>query len=146
MIVAFTPTDMIAIDGSAATVGDGDGLFEADESFILSYDVTPNICGLSNSISSELIGWFGCSYSERCQVAETAATISLTNATPILEFSNATTPSLDFCDTVIYSFTITNNTPETSPPGAAYAKDVTCLLYTSPSPRDQRGSRMPSSA
>ena len=24
--------------------------------------------------------------------------------------------------------------------------DVTCLLYTSPSPRDQRGSRMPSSA
>ena len=25
-------------------------------------------------------------------------------------------------------------------------KDVACLLYTSPSPRDQRGSRMPSSA
>ena len=24
--------------------------------------------------------------------------------------------------------------------------DVACLLYTSPSPRDQRGSRMPSSA
>ena len=24
--------------------------------------------------------------------------------------------------------------------------DVSCLLYTSPSPRDQRGSRMPSSA
>ena len=26
------------------------------------------------------------------------------------------------------------------------AMSVTCLLYTSPSPRDQRGSRMPSSA
>ena len=26
------------------------------------------------------------------------------------------------------------------------ADDITCLLYTSPSPRDQRGSRMPSSA
>ena len=26
------------------------------------------------------------------------------------------------------------------------AQDMTCLLYTSPSPRDQRGSRMPSSA
>ena len=26
------------------------------------------------------------------------------------------------------------------------AKDINCLLYTSPSPRDQRGSRMPSSA
>ena len=31
----------------------------------------------------------------------------------------------------------------------SYAKDIEidiCLLYTSPSPRDQRGSRMPSSA
>ena len=28
----------------------------------------------------------------------------------------------------------------------ATGKFVTCLLYTSPSPRDQRGSRMPSSA
>ena len=29
----------------------------------------------------------------------------------------------------------------------AYGSDaMTCLLYTSPSPRDQRGSRMPSSA
>ena len=27
-----------------------------------------------------------------------------------------------------------------------YSEVVTCLLYTSPSPRDQRGSRMPSSA
>ena len=26
------------------------------------------------------------------------------------------------------------------------ALDISCLLYTSPSPRDQRGSRMPSSA
>ena len=30
--------------------------------------------------------------------------------------------------------------------GYSYAKRWTCLLYTSPSPRDQRGSRMPSSA
>ena len=27
-----------------------------------------------------------------------------------------------------------------------YSGNATCLLYTSPSPRDQRGSRMPSSA
>ena len=27
-----------------------------------------------------------------------------------------------------------------------YELPITCLLYTSPSPRDQRGSRMPSSA
>ena len=36
-----------------------------------------------------------------------------------------------------------NNAPQfiSTPPGIA-----SCLLYTSPSPRDQRGSRMPSSA
>ena len=27
-----------------------------------------------------------------------------------------------------------------------FPNNITCLLYTSPSPRDQRGSRMPSSA
>ena len=27
-----------------------------------------------------------------------------------------------------------------------FSQDIGCLLYTSPSPRDQRGSRMPSSA
>ena len=31
-------------------------------------------------------------------------------------------------------------------PGHATPEQYTCLLYTSPSPRDQRGSRMPSSA
>ena len=30
--------------------------------------------------------------------------------------------------------------------GEYWPEVVTCLLYTSPSPRDQRGSRMPSSA
>ena len=29
---------------------------------------------------------------------------------------------------------------------AEFRKGIACLLYTSPSPRDQRGSRMPSSA
>ena len=29
---------------------------------------------------------------------------------------------------------------------SAIADSIDCLLYTSPSPRDQRGSRMPSSA
>ena len=39
---------------------------------------------------------------------------------------------------------------EVAPPGKKYERMVkhikNCLLYTSPSPRDQRGSRMPSSA
>ena len=31
-------------------------------------------------------------------------------------------------------------------PNNSYSGSIICLLYTSPSPRDQRGSRMPSSA
>ena len=31
-------------------------------------------------------------------------------------------------------------------PQSSVYRNLTCLLYTSPSPRDQRGSRMPSSA
>ena len=39
---------------------------------------------------------------------------------------------------------ITNDGPVNLSAGAP--RDWNCLLYTSPSPRDQRGSRMPSSA
>ena len=35
---------------------------------------------------------------------------------------------------------------DANPDASAAGSAITCLLYTSPSPRDQRGSRMPSSA
>ena len=38
------------------------------------------------------------------------------------------------------------DTFENNPPPDVGFQPYTCLLYTSPSPRDQRGSRMPSSA
>ena len=38
------------------------------------------------------------------------------------------------------------NTPTALPQGQGHVPPSNCLLYTSPSPRDQRGSRMPSSA
>ena len=39
-----------------------------------------------------------------------------------------------------------DNAPEEKERGITIATSHVCLLYTSPSPRDQRGSRMPSSA
>ena len=36
--------------------------------------------------------------------------------------------------------------PDIIEPSSAIEQPDSCLLYTSPSPRDQRGSRMPSSA
>ena len=51
------------------------------------------------------------------------------------------------------TITLVDRPAEDALPGYAEAKPMvfcglfpTCLLYTSPSPRDQRGSRMPSSA
>ena len=128
IIIEFSSSELAAIDGSGGTVGDGDNLFEQDETFVLAYDVTPDVCAAGNSISSELNAWFGCSYGNPCQLAENAASIGLTNATPTISLSNALKPRLDFCDTVIYSVTLTNTTPETSPAGGAFAKDVTALL------------------
>ena len=128
VIIRFEGAEIAAVDGSSGTNGDGDNYFEGDESFVLSYDVRPTNCNSSNSISSELVGWFGCDYSNRCQIATNSATISINNIAPSIALSDVLNPRLDFCDTVIYSVTLTNTTPETSPAGAAYAKDVTAIL------------------
>ena len=58
------------------------------------------------------------------------------------DVTDPATPS-DVCDG--------NDVSDEMPETAIYLSsddedDMTCLLYTSPSPRDQRGSRMPSSA
>ena len=46
-----------------------------------------------------------------------------------------------------FQYAILSQLPaDRQPPGPRMLHDETCLLYTSPSPRDQRGSRMPSSA
>ena len=54
-----------------------------------------------------------------------------------------------FTDRVITSARIFANVTVITTDGTVENPDnceLTCLLYTSPSPRDQRGSRMPSSA
>ena len=42
--------------------------------------------------------------------------------------------------------TVASNNDQGENPARPQAQDKTCLLYTSPSPRDKRQSRMPSSA
>ena len=48
--------------------------------------------------------------------------------------------------TVLLSVTVCNVAPVFDVVGEAYILHITCLLYTSPSPRDLYRSRMPSSA
>ncbi len=128
VIIQFTATEIAAINGDGGTVGDGDNIFEKDETFILEYEVISNNCGLNNTIASELLAWFGCSYTDRCQYAENATNLGLTSSTPSLTISEVLAPGLEFCDTVTYSLKLTNSTPETTPTGGSFAKDVTAFL------------------
>ena len=48
--------------------------------------------------------------------------------------------------TVMYNKRVRRPLPQTHRPRSHATPPSPCLLYTSPSPRDQRGSRMPSSA
>ena len=48
--------------------------------------------------------------------------------------------------TALFVGTVDDAPAEANGSASAYYDPATCLLYTSPSPRDQRGSRMPSSA
>ncbi len=128
IIIHFTSAEIAAIDGSIGSTGNGDSFFEKDEEFTLSYNVSPNNCGISNTISSELIAWWGCSYQDRCQIATSNSSIGLNNSTPEITLSNPVVPKIDFCDTVTYSITLTNSSPETIPAGGSFASDVTAIL------------------
>jgi len=128
VFIHFTAAEIAAIDGSGGTNGDGDALFEKDEAFTLAYDVSPNNCGNSNTISSEFVTWWGCDYNDRCQLASSASSLGLTNATPVLSIIASSSPALDICDTVVYSITLQNTSPETSPAGGSFASDVTAFL------------------
>ena len=69
--------------------------------------------------------------------------ISMVRLIKILFFAMLITPTLALTDkeqVLIFAAASTKNALD------AVIKDYSCLLYTSPSPRDQRGSRMPSSA
>ena len=54
---------------------------------------------------------------------------------------NSDTKKLEYYDGAVWQSSTFINVDD-----ADYDGVLTCLLYTSPSPRDQRGSRMPSSA
>ena len=91
---------------------------------------TATVSGLG-TISAISIGNSGSGYRAGIQTVNVGVALSSTSA-PSIEFIGTATIS----NGNIVSVAITN-------PGTGY---TTCLLYTSPSPRDKRQSRMPSSA
>ena len=90
---------------------------------------TAIVSGLG-TISSISISSGGAGYSA-------APTVSIGNTAQAVGLGTTATATASITAGVVTSITLSNA-------GTGYTN--TCLLYTSPSPRDQRGSRMPSSA
>ncbi len=127
VIIHFDANLLMAIDGSEG-YGNANTYFEKDEQFVLSYKLTPTLCGSNNTISSSLLVWWGCGYDARCQINKSGSSLGLTNGVPILNLSNPLLPALDFCDTVTYAVEITNSSTETAPAGGAFAKDLAIII------------------
>ena len=71
-----------------------------------------------------------------------------TRPTATEQAAKVTTPATEASSTAteVAETTATTTVETKAPVETAKTPTHTCLLYTSPSPRDQRGSRMPSSA
>ena len=83
-------------------------------------------------------------------VSSTANNVSSTTYNPLIKYTAMTqhTTTVANSDKVagIYTYPYVNNTTITAQDGQSATLVNTCLLYTSPSPRDLSTSRMPSSA
>lgn len=60
-----------------SNIGDGDTLFENSESFEIQYQITPQNCGISNSINSQLIAFWLCNSNSRCNGLSSNSTLSI---------------------------------------------------------------------
>ena len=79
-------------------------------------------------------------------IVNLASAVSTEVPTPVTD--SVTTPVDAAAPAIDLVKTLTNNADEDGSGSVSIGDTLTytCLLYTSPSPRDQRGSRMPSSA
>ncbi len=108
--IYFDASIIPMIDGAAGTLGDGDNLFEQDETFNLCYDIKPLFCGTNNTIPSSLSVFYGENESQECAPSGTAATsVSIVNGSPQVTVTSAVNPNIDFCNITTHSVTLTNN-------------------------------------
>ena len=122
--VSFDATNIIDIDGSAGTGGDGDALFEKDEYFTLTYDVKLLLCG-SGSLLSNLDAFYGEDVNTPCNPSGSNSTsISVTNGTPIISLTGVANPGIDFCGSTTHIVKMTN--AGTDPED--FAKDVVIFI------------------
>ena len=116
-----------------------------------SADTTPSVAEGTMAVDSvtvsdaDTVGSYSCSLNGddasmfECTVSGDTVTLSF-NSPP--DYENPSDANADN----VYQVSMSISDGSATGNEIAYSVTVTCLLYTSPSPRDQRGSRMPSSA
>ncbi len=110
VIIHFDAALIALIDGAAGTNGNANALFEKDEFFTISYDVTPLTCGSDNTQPSALKAYYGKDVNTECAPSGTGSTsVTLTNGTPLITLQAVTNERVDICLTSTHSVRITNN-------------------------------------
>ena len=100
-LVHFDDTVISSINGSGATIGDSDAIFEKDEFFTLSYDVSLLECGLGNSTSSSITAFYGLDVDTPCKPNGTNTTgVSVTNGVPELQVTIVSNSLIELCGPV----------------------------------------------
>ena len=107
--IHFDNTIIPNIDGTGATIGDGDVLFEKDEFFLLTYEVTLLNCNTGNSTPSQILGYYGDNVNEACTPSGSNSTsVSINNGVPELNVTVISSPALEICEKVQHCVRITN--------------------------------------
>ncbi len=98
------------IDGTGGTSGDSDLIFEKDEFFQLCYEVTPLGCNVSNSLPSQIHGYYGEDENTECAPSGMSSTsVSIANGVPQISVSITRNPTPEICQTVRQCVTLTNS-------------------------------------
>lgn len=109
-VIHFDAALIALINGAGGTNGNGDALFEKDEFFTLSYDVTPLACGSNNTQISDLKVYYGEDVDTECTPSGTTSTsVSITNGTPLITVTRIQNDPVDLCLVSTHSIEIKNN-------------------------------------
>ena len=103
------------INGTAGTIGDGDSLFEKDEFFLLSYEVTLLSCGIGNATPSTLTGYYGADIDTPCPSSgQNTTNVNVNNGVPVISIDITVNPYIELCGTVRKCVRLINraNAPE----------------------------------
>ena len=140
----------VSAGGNVTFDSDSDGLLTISSASVgaNSLDIT-TAGGVADSASGIIAGTLSVVAGTSSSVVLDKVSHNISNLGAVTADGGFTLDNGDTSLTVTGALSTTDSNVSIDVGTGTYAQndvDITCLLYTSPSPRDQRGSRMPSSA